>query len=71
MHACRFISSAGFITLLAAGGLLCVMLTGAVVVACIMFIILVCTALVALIVTGAPVGFGIYKAVEALQRARK
>ncbi|KAF5831452.1 hypothetical protein DUNSADRAFT_13127 [Dunaliella salina] len=69
--AATFISTAGFITLLAAAGLLAVLLTGAVVMMCTMLIILVCAGLTALVVTGAPIGFGIYKAVEALNATKR
>lgn len=46
------------------------MVTGAVVMACVMTIVLICTGFVALIVTGAPVGFAIYKAIEVMQKPK-
>jgi len=69
--AATFITTAGFITMLAVGGIIAILLTGAVVMACVMLLIGVCCALVALIVTGAPIGFGVYKAVEAYQKAKR
>ena len=61
----QFVITAGYISMLAAGGLLAILFTGAVVTFCVMFVVLVCTTMITLIVTGVPIGYAVMRLIGA------
>lgn len=60
-----FCVTAGYISMLAAAGLLAILATGAVVTFCVMLVVLVCATFITLIVTGVPIGYAVWRLVAA------
>lgn len=65
--ALTFVATAGLVTCLAGAGMLAILVTGFLVSASVLLLVTVCTALVALIVTGVPVGYAAWQLVSRYQ----
>lgn len=60
-----FTICAGYISLLAAGGLVAILVTGIIVTIGVLLTVLICTGLVTVLVTGLPLGYGVWRMMEA------
>ncbi|KAL6752474.1 hypothetical protein V8C86DRAFT_589780 [Haematococcus lacustris] len=68
--ALTFTATAGLITFTAAAGMLAILFTGAMVAVSVLVLVTVCTALITLVVTGAPVGYAAWQLLSRYQTAK-